>query len=253
LETELLRRANTVFVLSQRGADAIGRTFPGIEAAKVHVLSYPVGPPEPSIRTGSMRGEGAELIIGFYGHWYAGKGIEALIEAVAQCARESPRLRLKLWGAPPQGGNRTGAAYRRRVMRSIERSGAAEHIEVLGRLPKDRVPGDLSICDAIVLPYEQPRSRKGLASASAVVFDAFAAGVPVVTTDVRALAEFVDDGVNGFVVAPGDPLALASTLRRLRDDIDLRVRLREGARLAARALAPELTAACTLDAYRRLT
>ena len=44
---------------------------------------------------------------------------------------------------------------------------------------------------------------------------AFAHGLPVVVTDVGALPEQVHDGVNGFVVPPGDAPALAAALRRL--------------------------------------
>jgi glycosyltransferase involved in cell wall biosynthesis len=59
-----------------------------------------------------------------------------------------------------------------------------------------------------------------------VVLEAHAAGVPVVGSDLGGIAERVQDGVNGLLVPPGDPLALAAALRSFVDDPDLLTRLR---------------------------
>jgi glycosyltransferase involved in cell wall biosynthesis len=61
------------------------------------------------------------------------------------------------------------------------------------------------------------------------VVEALAAGTPVVATDVGGVAEVVEDGVNGLLVPPGDPGALAAALRRYLEDEALRARLRAGA------------------------
>jgi glycosyltransferase involved in cell wall biosynthesis len=50
------------------------------------------------------------------------------------------------------------------------------------------------------------------------VMEALAAGLPVITSHVGALAEAVTDGLNGLVVAPGDAGALASAIAALADD-----------------------------------
>ena len=107
---------------------------------------------------------------------------------------------------------------------------------MLGPLAEHAVPSSLATCDAIVLPYVQPRTMPGLASTSSAALDALAAGVPVVATSVRAMSETVRDGVDGLLVAPGDREALTDALRRLRDDADLRATLRAGARERASAL-----------------
>jgi glycosyltransferase involved in cell wall biosynthesis len=52
----------------------------------------------------------------------------------------------------------------------------------------------------------------------------------VVATNVGGLPELVVDGDTGFLVPPGDPSALASTLDRLLRDGDLRRRLGGSAR-----------------------
>jgi glycosyltransferase involved in cell wall biosynthesis len=55
-----------------------------------------------------------------------------------------------------------------------------------------------------------------------VLVEAMAAGVPVVSTRVSGIPELVTDGVDGLLVAPEDPVALAAALRRLAGDGALR-------------------------------
>ncbi|MBK8976152.1 MAG: glycosyltransferase family 4 protein [Planctomycetes bacterium] len=53
-----------------------------------------------------------------------------------------------------------------------------------------------------------------------VVLEAFAAGVPVLASDLGGLAELVADGVHGELFRPGDTADLAGRLQRLRDEPD---------------------------------
>ncbi len=51
-----------------------------------------------------------------------------------------------------------------------------------------------------------------------VLLEAYAAGTPVVASRIGALAEWVEDGVTGALVEPGDAIALAAQIRRIHDD-----------------------------------
>ncbi len=57
------------------------------------------------------------------------------------------------------------------------------------------------------------------------VLEAMRAGLPAVASDVGGVREAIADGVNGFVVPPGDPEALADRLRRLIGDAEARSRM----------------------------
>ena len=52
------------------------------------------------------------------------------------------------------------------------------------------------------------------------VLEAFAAGLPVVSTDTGDIAAMVRDGETGLLVPPGDPVALAKAVTGLLDDPD---------------------------------
>lgn len=61
-----------------------------------------------------------------------------------------------------------------------------------------------------------------------VIQEAFAAGVPVVTSDIGGMTELVTDGVDGLTVPVSNRDALAAALERLATDPDLVRRLRAG-------------------------
>lgn len=62
------------------------------------------------------------------------------------------------------------------------------------------------------------------------VLEAMAAGLPVLATPVGGIPEAVADGVEGFLVAPGDVDALAARLAQLLEDDALARRMGEAAR-----------------------
>lgn len=64
--------------------------------------------------------------------------------------------------------------------------------------------------------------------------EAMAAGLPVITTSVGSNTETVCDGEHGFVISPGDTVALAEALERLVDDGPLRLAMGRAARAHAR-------------------
>lgn len=81
----------------------------------------------------------------------------------------------------------------------------------------------LVAADLFVLPSHQ----EGL---PVVLMEATSVGLPIVATAVGGVPQVLTDGVDGLVVPPGDPTALADGVARLVGDPDLRRRLGAGAR-----------------------
>ena len=57
--------------------------------------------------------------------------------------------------------------------------------------------------------------------------EALASRKPVLATQVAGVGELVEDGINGFLVPPGDVESLAARIRTLAGDPDLRRRMGE--------------------------
>jgi glycosyltransferase involved in cell wall biosynthesis len=85
------------------------------------------------------------------------------------------------------------------------------------------------------------------------IMEAMASGLPVITTNVGAIAEQVDDGVTGFLVPPNDANALAEVTGRLVDDPGLRQGMGAAARdVADRRFNGAINYARLLDVCKRL-
>jgi glycosyltransferase involved in cell wall biosynthesis len=75
-----------------------------------------------------------------------------------------------------------------------------------------------------------PSRREGFGN---VVIEAMAAGAPVLATRGGGPEALIRDRLNGFLVAPGDPAALAAAIAALLRDPAARTAAREPARATA--------------------
>jgi glycosyltransferase involved in cell wall biosynthesis len=90
----------------------------------------------------------------------------------------------------------------------------SQYVRFLGQRPD--LPTLLPSCDLFVLSS----LSEGLSFA---ILEAMACGLPVVATGVGGNRELVRDGVNGFLVPPQDPRALAAAMQKLLGDPHERV------------------------------
>ncbi|MGD0197848.1 MAG: lysylphosphatidylglycerol synthase domain-containing protein [Solirubrobacteraceae bacterium] len=82
-----------------------------------------------------------------------------------------------------------------------------------------------------------------------VLTEAFAAGVPVVASDIPGYAGVVSDGLEGVLVPPGDPSALATAVLELAYEPERRRAMSAAAAAAAARFAWPLVAAQVIEAY----
>jgi len=116
-------------------------------------------------------------------------------------------VELSIHGAP--GGNAAYQAYYARIQELAARD---PRIRLCPAFPNDEVRRVLASTDALVVPSVWPENTP------LVVYEAFAAGCPVVGSDVEGIAEIVEHEVNGLLFAPGDSSGLAAAIRRLAEN-----------------------------------
>jgi phosphatidylinositol alpha-mannosyltransferase len=98
-------------------------------------------------------------------------------------------------------------------------------VRVLGKVDDQRKRAELQAADVLCAP-----SLRG-ESFGMVLTEAFAAGTPVIASNIAGYRDVVRDGVDGLLVPPADPQALAEALRDLWEEPEQRA---EMARAAAR-------------------
>jgi glycosyltransferase involved in cell wall biosynthesis len=138
----------------------------------------------------------------------------------------------------------------REPLRELARASGAP-VRFTGPLDRETVAAAFASADIVVVPsiVDSAGNVDGLPN---TLLEALAAGRPVVASRVAGIPDVVEDGVNGLLVPPGDPLALAAALQRLVREPQTRERLgRAARRTAVERLGWEATARAFEDCYAR--
>ncbi|MDP6522992.1 MAG: glycosyltransferase family 4 protein [Kiritimatiellia bacterium] len=107
---------------------------------------------------------------------------------------------------------------------SISNHGLSGRVDLVGELSSEEVNRLYRKAAMLVVPsvIADNGDRDGLPN---VILEAQASGLPVVATAVGAIGEFVEDGVNGFVVPAGNSTLLADRIAELMNDLPQRQRM----------------------------
>jgi glycosyltransferase involved in cell wall biosynthesis len=145
----------------------------------------------------------------FIGRLAESKGIRPLLAAWSRLGISLP---LKIAGDGPMRGEVQAAAQ------------CMKNVEWLGHMGKDRIADLLRRAHVVIVPslwYE---------GFPMVVVEAFAAGAPVIASDIGALGEVVDHGRTGLHARPGDAEDLARQVEWLTAHEEERRRMQQSAR-----------------------
>jgi glycogen(starch) synthase len=199
LEDRLVGAAAETLVLTHATAEALAAH--GFARERIHVC--PIGVDlgrfgAPANRPGVM--DPTRRWIVYVGRLVTEKGIRDLLEAVPTL--RAGNVSLLIVGDGPE----------RRAARHITRRLRIDHrVVFVGPVAHRDVPPYLQHADVVVLPswYEE-RGR--------VILEAMAAGAPVVATRTGGIPATIDDGLNGVLAPPHDPVGLAEALDRVLSD-----------------------------------
>lgn len=180
----------------------------GISEVKIRVVPHGINVPD---ELPPHKEVDSNLHIAYIGGLSWQKGVHILIAAVNQLPAAGVKLSII-------GDTTAFPDYVAQLKQQAQHPG----ISFNGRIPPAELWTTLAQVDLVVVPslwYE---------TASLIVQEAFAAGVPVVASQIGALQERVEEGVNGRFFPPGNSAALHDILAEFLTAKDTLEKLRAG-------------------------
>ncbi|HEV7482279.1 MAG TPA: glycosyltransferase [Solirubrobacterales bacterium] len=174
-----------------------------------------------------------ELRILFVGRPEERKGLPILLTAFGALVEHVP-CRLTVIGAE-----------REDVLRYLADPELLSAIDVRGRVSGESLWAELHGADVLCAP-----SLSG-ESFGMVLTEAFAAGTPVIASNIAGYSDVVSDGVDGLLVPPGDPQRLAEELQRAHHEPERLAAMGEAARRSAQRYAWPRVADQVTEVYER--
>ena len=211
LEKYAMRRASVVVTNSEAGRRFL--LSRGIRSEKIRVIyngveALRIRPKTPADEIRASIGFGpAQPVVGMIARLAPEKDPLMFVRAGRRALRRRPELRFVLVGDGPL----------RDSVRDAVRAAAGEEVILTGY--RENVADWLQIMDVVVLTSSR------VEGCSNSILEAMALGKPVIATRVGGNRELIQDGVNGLLVRPRDPDALADAIERLFLDEPLRRRL----------------------------
>jgi glycosyltransferase involved in cell wall biosynthesis len=184
-----------------------------------HGLDFAYLPPPPAARPRRDGRDPADpVVIQSIGRKVEKKGYDDLLNALARLPRDLH------WRFEHVGGGALGDALKAQA----QWLDISDRCHWLGAQSQKAVFAALARADLFVLASKKAADgdQDGLPN---VLMEAAHQGLPIVSTRAAAIGEFIEDGTNGLLVAPGAPDELAVALELLARDPALRRRFADAA------------------------
>ena len=173
-------------------------------ATPVHVVANGVDPRRITPRSRPRSSD--TFTLGFVGTLKPWHGLDTLLAAVAILVAADPSYRLRIVGDGPGAADLAAGVAERGLGPVTTLAGAVDPVDV---------PAELHRMDVAVAPYPD---LADFYFSPLKLYEYLAAGLAVVASRVGQVIEVLDDGRIGELCPPGDPVALAAAVARLRAD-----------------------------------
>ena len=142
------------------------------------------------------------------------KGFQYLIDAMGMI-KTDPLPYLLIGGRGP---------LRKKFEQQVRQKGLEDRVRIVDHIPFEFIHHYYRAADVFVLPsiIDKAGNTEGL---GVVLLEALACGIPCVASQVGGITDIVQDGKNGFLVEPQNPVALAGKITELLGDDRLRQEL----------------------------
>ena len=219
-----LKAADCIICVSEQGKTHLVTNW-NVPAEKIIVFPNAADVqrfrPYPETRSelrASLKVNSNPLIV-FVGNFYVWHDITTLLNAFSQVRVTCPDARLILIGDGSQ---------RQAMMSLADEMGISNAVQFPGIMAHDEIPRMLGAADIAVAPY--PKMVHEMWLSPIKLFEYMASGIAIIASGIGQLTDVVKDGYNGLLVPPGDTSAMASAMKKLIEDSDLRSQLGQHAR-----------------------
>jgi poly(glycerol-phosphate) alpha-glucosyltransferase len=234
--SDVIRTGNRALLNSMDQADALVVLTPQQRtdvaerfghAERIHVIPHAAQPPPPAPPSG--RTPGKVVVVS---RLAPEKDVGAAIEAFGEVSRALPRARLEIWGSGPEEGQLKALTRELGLEGSVRFAGYTDNVPAVFQSAE---------CSVLTSRWE---------GFSLTVVESLASGTPCIAFDVKyGPAAMIADGVNGYLVAPGDRGELA---RRIIGFLEAPAQVRQAMSEAAAARMAEFSEATLADRWQTL-
>ncbi len=143
-----------------------------------------------------------EKVLLFFGQIAPYKGLEYLVSAFSELAKQDPAYRLLIAGKVKKGHS----VYWKGIQSTIEASAIGRRVLTrIEHVPDKEVERYFKAADVVVIPYVEIFQ-------SGVPFLSYSFGLPVIATEVGSLRDDIVEGETGFLCRPKNSVDLARTI-----------------------------------------
>ncbi len=141
-----------------------------------------------------------------------------------------PTIFLDAWQCSAQSDYRlilVGGGEQESFLRRRAAELGLTNVSIVGEVSREDVPSYLALADVFL--HHSRYESFGLG-----VLEAMRAGLPIIACGVGAVPEIITDGVEGLLVPPSRPAAMAAAMTQLAESLELRTRMAAAAGKRAR-------------------
>ncbi len=230
---ELARSSDGIITTNAEDAhrlrERMGTSLPPLRTIPIGSNIAPAPPPhfDPNAWRKAHGVPPEALLLGFFGFLNRSKGIETLLEAIAQLRDGGIPVYLALIGGRTGSSDATNRTYAEQIEAMIARLGLERRVQRTGFAAPQEISAALLSCDLCVLPY-----RDGASLRRGTLHAALAHGCAIITTEPHFPLPELEEAAH--LVPPGHPALLHNAILHLWHDEAERARLQEAARSLAR-------------------
>lgn len=147
-----------------------------------------------------------EIVIGYAGSFWSGEGVPVLLKAFKNLAKSHANVKLILVG----GGNVAGSDD---IAGAIAELGLEKKIILVPPQLHELMPKYLSTFDIACSPKIDCEENR--AANPVKIYEYMAMGLPIIISAVGEPSKVIENGIDGFLVKPGDVADLESTLEQV--------------------------------------